>query len=392
MAQQKATPLGLDGSETFYVPAFEIRVGGTPVPRDIMRDVIDVTYQDSLEQIDSFTLTVNNWDAITQQPKYVGADVDAHPEARQFARSLDPGQHVALYMGYQTKPDSLRLMMTGIITTLEPDFPEAGAPKLTVRGLDILDEFRKNKFTWAWDSARDSDIAEEMQRQPGQLGGHPGLGVPVKVDAAARAAESEEYVMMHDQYPIVFLLGRAHRLGYDLVVEYDSKGKPSLRFGPSKNVNLESYRLEWGRSLLSFRPTFTTTNQISQVTVCGWDRRTKRPIQETVKMDDCAPGLNADLREVVRAVNRQEVITDWPVHTRQEARQRGRSFLMNRLQNIVRADGATVGLPLLRAGVRAEIQKVGTAFSGNYFVTETTHTINDSGYRTTFKARREQER
>lgn len=390
MVQQTATPLGTQGSETFYVPAFEIKVRGNPMPRNVMRDVIDVSYQDSLDQIDSFTLTVNNWDAGTQQPKYVGADVERHPEAVQFAHLLDPGNHVELYMGYQTRPNSLQLMMTGIITTLEPDFPESGAPRLTVRGLDILDEFRKEKFTWAWDSARDSDIARDLQRRPGPVGGRPGLGVPVRIDDAARSQEAEEYVMMHDEYPIVFLLGRAHRRGYVLVVEYDRNGNPGLYFGPSGNVQAETYRLEWGRSLVSFRPTFTTTNQLSQVTVCGWDRRNKRPIQETVTMQDCAPHLNRDLQEVVRAANRQEVITDWPVHTRQEARQRGAAFLTNRLQNIVRADGATVGLPLLRAGVRADIEKVGTAFSGNYFITDTTHTINDSGYRTTFKARREQ--
>ena len=33
---------------------------------------------------------------------------------------------------------------------------------------------------------------------------------------------------------------------------------------------------------------------------------------------------------------------------------------------------------------------VGKQFSGTYFVTDTTHTLNDSGYTTAFTARREQ--
>jgi hypothetical protein len=35
------------------------------------------------------------------------------------------------------------------------------------------------------------------------------------------------------------------------------------------------------------------------------------------------------------------------------------------------------------------IAGLGVRFSGEYFVTETTHTINDSGYITRFNARRE---
>ena len=64
-------------------------------------------------------------------------------------------------------------------------------------------------------------------------------------------------------------------------------------------------------------------------------------------------------------------------------------ILCDKQKEMVRASGATVGLPDLRAGRRVQIVRLGPRFDGQYYVTETTHTIGDGGYRTEFKARRE---
>jgi phage protein D len=62
---------------------------------------------------------------------------------------------------------------------------------------------------------------------------------------------------------------------------------------------------------------------------------------------------------------------------------------MDRQKEMVKASGTTVGLPDLRAGQRVLISGIGSRLSGIYFVTDTTHTIGDSGYTTRFNARRE---
>jgi phage protein D len=58
---------------------------------------------------------------------------------------------------------------------------------------------------------------------------------------------------------------------------------------------------------------------------------------------------------------------------------------------MVEANGETVGLPELRAGRKVQIENLGERFSGVYYVTESVHTIGGSGYKTTFKARREEQ-
>jgi len=396
MTQTSPIPL-YEEQETFYVPHFEIKLRGGPLPDNVVRDVIDVTYEDSIDKIDSFTLTVNNWDADKRRPKYVGMEPTpgaGSPEAK-VAAVFEPGNRLELYMGYQ---GNRRLVMTGFITTVEPDFPQSAAPRLTVRGLNVLDTFRQKQYTWSWPegeetSVRDSDIARSLSRKPDARGQRPGLGIEVRINELAKGQEEPQpYVLMRDQYPIVFLMERARRRGYSLFIVEEERNKEPYRylhFGPSQQLRDITYRLEWGKSLIHFRPTLTTTKQVSQVTVYGWNRRTKERIVGSASLEQCKD-VNPDLHAIARAANRHEVITDRPVHTKQQADKLAQDILRKQLKEMVEASGATVGLPDLRAGRAIVIAGVGERFGGRYFVTETTHSINDSGYRTTFKARREQ--
>jgi uncharacterized protein len=378
--------------ETFYAPYFEIQVRGNPMPRNVVRDVIEVTYEDSIDKVDSFTLTVNNWDADQQRVKYLGMPEKPKPKSdeEQFAKLFEPGNELALSMGYQS---NLRLMMSGVITTVEPSFPESKAPTMVVRGLNVLDRFRQKQYTWRWPadsktSVRDSEIALELAQPPDEKNSKPGLGIEVRIDKNAKDAEpAEPYIFMNNQYPIVFLMERARKRGYSIFIGQEKDNK-FLYFGPSQALRNITYKLEWGKSLVSFKPTLTTTNQVSEVTVCGWDRKTKQRIEEKVTVDQ-VPGLNDDLKQFAKTVGRKEVITDRPVHTKEAAQKLARDLLTGQLKEMVEATGVTVGLPDLRAGRSVDIEKVGYRLSGRYFLAETSHVFNEQGYRTTFKARRE---
>jgi phage protein D len=285
-------------------------------------------------------------------------------------------------------------MMMGQITTLEPDFPNASGPTLRVRGLNILHRFRRKQHTWIWEKTRDSDIARELGQFP-ISDGRPGLGIEVHIsDQAANKEPAEPFVFMNSQYDILFLLERARRHGYTVYLQEptDAGVKRFLYFGPSDSEDVVTYKLEWGKSLTQFRPTLTTANQVDSVIVRGWDRKTKQPIAETARWGDAGIQINLDQQAIARAVQgRQEVITDKPVYTIEQARAMARDVLLNQLKEMIKASGGTVGLPDLRAGRTIQIGGLGSRFNGTYFVTDTTHTIGSGGYTTTFNARREQE-
>jgi phage protein D len=361
---------------------------------------MEVTYKDNVNEIDNFELTINNWDAQARDFKYVAIEgrVRSEDVRSQYVGIFDPGAEAEIWMGYA---GNLRLMMSGQITTLEPNFPGAGAPTLAVRGLNVLHQLRRKQYTDFWPKdgkrdVRDSDIALDIGYKVD--GGKKRFPLPIRINEEARNAEPlEHYVMQKNEYDIVFLLTRARRHGYVVFVEeFEEKGQKQKRlyFGPSEgNTPGErdiTYVLEWGKSLVQFKPTLTTANQIGSVTVRGWNRRTKKPIEKTVKRSQI--GLNTDLGDIEQAFNqREEIVTDKPVYDDRQAEALARDLLRNQLRNIIKANSTTVGLPDLRAGRKVFIDGLGDRFSGTYFVTDTSHAIGDSGYQTSFNARREEE-
>jgi phage protein D len=100
--------------------------------------------------------------------------------------------------------------------------------------------------------------------------------------------------------------------------------------------------------------------------------------------------VNGDLRENFEANKREERVADEAMFTNDEAKARALNLLKDRNKDLVTASGTSIGLPQLRAGQFVIIGNLGSRFSGRYFVTDTSHTISDSGYITKFNARREE--
>ncbi len=111
--------------EDFYAPRFEIRAGGQAIPASVLRDVVQVSYSDSTTEIDSFDITVNNWDPEKRAFRYTGAETSIEgDDATQ--RLFNPGAaEFELKLGYGSE---LLTMMRGTTTSLEPSFPAGGAP------------------------------------------------------------------------------------------------------------------------------------------------------------------------------------------------------------------------------------------------------------------------
>jgi len=161
-----------DPWEAFYRPAFEISIATKEdlpkleaeqhVDAEVLHDIEAITYVDNVEEADSFTLTVTNWDARNQKMKYFG---HATPNGPAFKTFFEPPKNFLLRLGYQ---GNLRAMMVGYVANIETTFPQTGAPTLKVQALDVLSRRLQSKFTWRWENKTDSDIVEELVREPNQ--------------------------------------------------------------------------------------------------------------------------------------------------------------------------------------------------------------------------------
>src|ERR1039458_9036038 len=154
--------------ETFYVPRFEVYVRGQKLQSTVIDDILQVTYKDSINDIDSFTIEINNWDAGMRTFKFA-------PAMKEYAGIFDPGASIEVWMGYQ---NNMRRMMRGTVTSLEPSYSESAAPTLSIGGLNELHEFRTEQHTRSWLDGKktDTDIAKQLCDLPVKQG-QAGLGI-----------------------------------------------------------------------------------------------------------------------------------------------------------------------------------------------------------------------
>lgn len=409
--QPGTPPQGVGALDDFYVPAYRILLKGQPQP-PLQRDIQSVTYRDSLTDVDSVDLVVNNWDPGDPVPGQAVQGSFLYSDSNTF----DPWQDIEVWMGYyRSGADNLQKMMTGEIVTMSPNFPASGGSTLTVRALSILHQFRTQQKTKQFKSLTDSEIAKSIvddinkdlkKKLPNitlQM-----LQSEVDANKQRNNEQAYTYLEMHNQYPIVFLMQRARDTGYDISTEDDTNATTNQRvitfhYKSSAEVLRPAYVLEWGKSLISFQPTLQTARQVNSVTVTGWNVQTKQPISKTATRADLVKkGEKLVAPEDLGVQENQlsqklEIMVNRGFKDPNEAQQVAEKTLRQLAQGFVEAKGKTIGLPDLRAGSKVNIYMYpvdsmpppSDRFSGTYVVTSTTHTINESGYTTDFTARME---
>ncbi len=378
----------------FYVPAFEVRLAGSSLPREALRDVISVSYSDSLDKLDACELVLNNWDEEARDFKYVGRVAGRPPI------DFRPGLGLDLQLGYHDR-GGLQPVLAGEIVSIAPDFPAGGQPTVQIRALNKLYKLHLKQVTRPFEDKTDSQIAAALLADMEQtLQSHVSADQPaprlelVTSDANAAIEEVHEYVAITGEYPIVFLMQRARHNGYDIFIEETEDGVTRLHFHPPDRGRPPAYELKWGESLIGFKPTLATKEQVAKVKVVGWDANAKEAFEEEATWDDLDNRGLLDLADLSAAdsalAGSEIVINDEPIFTRQEAKQKAKDHLTRVSNDLVTGSGSTLGLPELRAGRPVFIRKLGPPFAGRYLVTASSHAIGDGGYTTQFEARMEQ--
>lgn len=370
-----STPIFID--REFYVPRFELFIGDSPERGALLHDVMQVSYKDSIEEIDTFELTINNWDAEKRRFKH-------HDSTK-----LNPGQRVRLYMGYLDDKDGMRLMVQGIITEMTPTFPASGQPVLKVVGQNVLNRFCKEPRSASYqkNEATASKVAAKICRQ---------MGVEFRNDTTHKTDEvSHQHLIQDNQSDILFLLKLARAEGYDIVIEEPAnKGPTVLKFERSGEKVRTVYELRYGATLTEFQPSLSTSKQVSSVTVSGWDVTKGESINVTVGQEALQSSQTLKSKLMPGTPNpvadRKDVLANEPVRDNQAAHAKAVARLATINQELVTGTGSVIGLPELRSGSQVYLWGLGRRFSGRYFITGTTHSLGMSGYTTQFECRLEE--
>lgn len=357
----------------YLAPDFKVTLDGSGLAADLTRNISDVSVTSQPDTLDECSLTLVN-----PYPELPWT----HGEHRDLFKE---GSSLKVSMGYVGEVET---MFEGEVTKVDVSFPESGTSTLRITGRTKLHRLQGPSKTRTFLNKSDADIVKQIVSE---------AGLSAKADSTTPV---REYVIQQNLGDLEFIRRLARRNRYEV---YGQGG--TLFFSKPRDAKSKAYTMVWGRTsktyegelvpLRSFTPTLDTQQQVSEVIVRGQDLSGKAIVgragkgKEDSKMEGSATGPEA----AAKAFGKKGAltITSEPVSTQQEAESLAIAIYNEKAQRFITGNGASVGLPKLRAGVVVEIEGVGPRFSGAYYVTRSTHSIGSGGYTTTFSVRRNSE-
>lgn len=374
-----------------YAPSFTVKLNGEPLPTAMRASVTGVRHQDGLEGADRVELSLAN-------PGLAWLD---HPLLQ-----VDTG--FELQIGYA--PDPLETVFVGEITGVNATFPSSGVPTLTVVAHDFLQRLtvgaKDRMFALAIPCIGRFPLPDPLIAE---LVGATNLLVPV-VDPAGAALsfltlvatyaidpmEAKRSIRVQEnQSDFEFLAGLAKENGWEMFIDHTAEPKGfRLRFRFLIQPDPPDLVLRWGHSLTEFTPRITNVGQVAAVSARIWVAALKLELVVVLGWDydraafdlQVFPGLGS-LETVLGLKAKSTLVIDavGPATVPKKLL----SELLPRLNNRLTGSGSAVGDPAIKAGRVVQLDGLGEQFGGLYRVTTSTHTIDGSGYQTTFEVRKE---
>jgi len=351
-----------------WVPAFQVTVNGLDLDQKDEAKPIEVAYSDDVDATDFFSVRLGLVDNAIEKPGWI--DDPLYKE----------GGKVLIKMGHEGR--TLKTMIEGEITGMEVFFSSRGPETLVLQGYDRHHRLRRGRKSRTFQNMTDWDIAQKIA---GEHGLSPKSGDPPSI--------RYEHLYQNNQTDLDFLKMRATRIGHEVEIE-----NTNLYFRKSQEARSKIATLTWGdpddQDLISFSPRLSTANQVSEVTVRGWNPKDKKEIVGTARVGDETTrmaGTTSGGQAATKAFGTvKTVVVDHPIFDQREADALARARFNDLSLSYITGDGVCIGNPDIRAGEVIEVKGFGRRFSGLYYVVSSTHACGRGagGYRTEFSVRR----
>ncbi len=359
MALEKLSPTTMN----FYAPRFEVEINKSRLAANISKAIMDVTIDEKMGTGATFHFTVNDeFDVAKQQFKWLD-----HP---LFA----VGNTVSIKIGYGR---DMQDMVMGRITSLEPSFFSGELPTIVIRGQDLS-----------------YDKIKRVRPEEPLTGSYGEIAREIASDAQLEAVVDETPVFeplirkKNDETYLDILESMAAKVGFTFIVD-----RRTMYFIKPRDDRKEILTLALGKDIISFSPRMNTTGLVTEVEVRGHNRkdpntpivgrapagseRTLEPGRKT------ASQFAADHYGEIKCVLAGKI-----VNSVEHANAIAQAELNRRSDTFIEGDVECIGIPQIRPGVTIKLEKVGQKFGGKYYVKETSHSIGNSGYRLSFKVKR----
>ena len=334
------------------VPRLYLNIDGSKVSPDVSDSIISIEVDDSIDLPDIFAVHLRDKNA-----KWVDSDAFSLGKPVEI-KATNSGQEVT--------------MIFGEITSIDPRFNPSSGPTLILRGYDLSHRLNRDRKTRSFLQMKDSDIALKIAKE---------AKLKTKIDATRQV---HVYVLQDNKTDWEFLMSRARRIGYRLLVKEDT-----LHFEKAPKESQQPPVIEWRENLIMFNARMSTALQVSEVVVHGWDPGTQKQIvgrattvQDVPQIGEKRKGGQA--ADQAFGIAAKRIVVDYPVADQAEADELAQSICDEIGQGFIEAECVCSGNPEIHAGAIVELKGVGTRFSGTYRITHALHRYNASGYTTEF--------
>ena len=265
-------------------------------------------------------------------------------------------------------------IFTGRVTGLELVLDGAEVPRLVVLAEDALQTARLQRRTRLHPPGSLGELADAVARESGL----------VVVAAELEQGLGPEFQCNETD------LGFLRRVCARFDVDFQIVGS-ELHISPRALVDRGRRTAEFGQTLTSFRALADLAEQVSEVTMSGWDHAANAPFDVA-----SGPGVQAGEGEGGKGpaylaehfAPRSEHIGEIVVADAAEGQAVADAMHSARLRRFVSAEGTVTGDPGLRVGTLLDVTNVGPRFENTYYVTHAQHRFSrdESGYVTDFRA------
>lgn len=385
-----------------YAPEYRLRIGDADVPGPVQASITSIQYQDGVNAADRVEIGLANTNLRWLQNHIRGLGFQPFPTAIGInpvgQASLAPDglwdidNTVSLAIGYAA--GSLEDVFLGEITGVQASFPNGGMPSMTIVAHDYLNRLTRGSYARGFGPLADALVAAILSAE--------NLLIPAidPVIAAASTALTVVNVIFkgtgtkQEGESDLDLLKKIAAT-YDADFWVDGHTMYLSRFVKEYTPRLT---LTWGESLMDFSPRISTVGQVASVSMKFTLREVPLSFLVTVGWDFDREALVVSVLPGEAAAGAKAVsgpaytIVDQPISSPADIANSALVIyreLRNKLNNRLTASGSTIGDPRIRANAVIRLEGLGPDFSGNYTVKSAVHTIDASGYRTSFEARKE---
>ncbi len=385
-----------------YTPQYRIRINDADLPAAVRSSITSVRYQDGMNAADRVEIGLANTNLRWLQTHIRGLGFQPFPTSVMVGPigriapapegTFDMSNKLSLEMGYV--PDPLEEMFLGDITGVQASFPSGGMPSMTMVAHDYLHRLSNGTVARGFGPLADGLVAAILSAE--------NLLIPL-IDPVITAASAALTVVN-----VIFRGTGTKQEGESdldllkkIAAQYDADfwvDGNSLYLSRFVKEYAPRLTLAWGESLIDFSPQVSTVGQVAGVSMkftlreiplnflvtVAWDFD-REAVVVTVLPGEAAAGAKA-------VSGPSYTIIDRPISSPADIANSALIIyreLRNKLNNRLTGTGTAIGNPQIRAGAVIKLDGLGPDFSGNYRVASATHTIDNSGYRTSFEVKKE---